>query len=307
MRILILMLSLLVALPAWATPAINPAYKEVELSEFTSLSLDILPDAGTQLIFPFVLDNPELTPPLKVQLTNSDGFAVPTNPKDMKVQLTGQNTLSIVGVPAVNELNPVYIGNLFVSVGGYNLTVALRTTYDPSKHVTNIIFKIADNKRDHLIEKAAERKIAILQKNYEEKMKRLDVDAASASLAHVAAVALEEPTTTAFKTEENLDINDKRIIVYIDRLMDYNGKYQILLFDLENHNSSDFSVENLTLSTVTDKAGERNITGYFKCDRRLRGDEVNNCSFVTTDRHVLEGDKLKLSVNTDRGTGAVSW
>jgi hypothetical protein len=76
---------------------------------------------------------------------------------------------------------------------------------------------------------------------------------------------------------------------------------------MENHNSSDFAVENLAISTLSDKAGERNINGYFKCDKRLRGDEVNKCSFVTTDQKVLDGDKLKLTVGTDRGNGAITW
>lgn len=305
------LLTLLLTLPlvcqAGLPTQIKPTYKEVDLSEFTSLSLDIMPDAGTQLIFPFTLDSPDLIPPLKYQLTNQDGFYFVKDSKDLQVQVNGQNTLSIIGVPADPDEKPVHIGNLFLSVGGYNLTVSLRTTYDPAKHVTNVVFKIPDDRRNHLIEKAAERKIAQLQKNYDEKMKRLDIEAASSSLAHVAAMALEDPTTTSFKTEQDLDISDKRIIVYIDRILDYNGKYQVLLFDMENHNSSDFAVENLTISTLSDKAGERNISGYFKCDKRLRGDEINKCSFVTTDRKVLDGEKLKLTVGTDRGNGAITW
>ena len=292
---------------AQAAPAINPTYKEVNLSEFTSLSLDILPDAGTQLIFPFILDSPDLSPPLKYKLTNSSGFALAKDPSDLMKEVAGQNTLSIIGLAAPGQLNPVYIGNLFLSVNGYNITIALRTTYDPSQHVTNVVFKIPDDKREFLVDKAAERKIAVMQRNYDEKMKRLDIEAATNSLEHVATLALEEPSSTSFKTEEDLEIGDKRIIVYLNHLLDYNGKYQILLFDLENHNTNDFTVDHLALTSLTDKAGERNISGYFKCDKRLRGDEINHCSFVTTDGNVLDGDRLKLSVSNGRGQGAVTW
>src|SRR5690606_37676766 len=148
---------------------LTPTFKEVELKEFTSLQLQILPDAGTQLIFPFLLDNPDLLPSLKVQLTNANGFLVPTEQKDIEVLLKGQNTLSIMGKANPEAPGAIYLGNLFISIGGYNLSIGLRTTFDITEHVSNIIFRVDEQAREHMVESAVKRKTKTLDEEYKEK------------------------------------------------------------------------------------------------------------------------------------------
>ncbi|MCP3671500.1 MAG: hypothetical protein GY814_13935 [Gammaproteobacteria bacterium] len=156
MRNGLLLLMLLLSVHVWASGELKPQFERVELKENTVLQLAILPDAGTQLIFPFELNNPDLVPPLKIRLTNTDGFEVPTAPKDIEIYFQGQNTISILGKPSKDKDagKQMHRGFLFINVGGYNLSIALHTTYNMKEHVSNIVFDITDAERVHMVEAA---------------------------------------------------------------------------------------------------------------------------------------------------------
>ena len=97
----------------------QPKDARVTLTEFTRLSLDVVPDLGTQLVFPFVLDG-TLEPALEINNTNQVGFEAAHTP--------GQNTILVtVKTPQGGGPVPDYRGLLFVTVGGYHLTLELRT------------------------------------------------------------------------------------------------------------------------------------------------------------------------------------
>ena len=77
--------------------SIKPRFVNVDLEEFTTLELKVLPHAGTQLVFPFLLDNPELKPALKMSLSSDNGFDVPTDPEQIESLVYGQN-LSLIHI-----------------------------------------------------------------------------------------------------------------------------------------------------------------------------------------------------------------
>src|SRR5690606_3901227 len=93
---------------------LRPEFRGVDLKENTMLNLEVMPDAGTQLVFPFELDNPDLLPTLKIRLTNPNGFSVPTEPSQVEALLKGQNTITIEGKANPNDPGAVYLGNLFI-------------------------------------------------------------------------------------------------------------------------------------------------------------------------------------------------
>jgi hypothetical protein len=305
MKKLTLMMLCLMINSAWALTPLKSQFKKETLQEFTSLSLQIMPDAGTQLIFPFLLDNPELNPPLKVKLTNSNGFEVPVEKSEFDDLIVGQNTITILGKGIANE-KPVYLGNLFISVGGYNVSISLQTTYKAKNNISNIVFNISNQDRNHLVEQSVKRRTKQLEDNYKEKVKALDQRASDKSLKHVSVMALEDIDETSFKMEEDLDIGDKRLVVYIDKLFSYGDKYQVLLFELENHSSSDFNISSISLSSVDEDIKET-ISGFIKCPELIKSDTTHRCSFATTDKLIKTSDELKISINTDRGEGVFQW
>lgn len=291
----------------FASSSLQPRYQEVELQPFTSLELAILPDVGTQLIFPFLLDNPELQPGLKIRLTNSDDFEVPHDAQAIKTLLAGQNTLTIMANADPDHEGAIYRGTLFISLGGYHITMALKTTFDITEHTSNIIFTLTDEDRDYLVEQQAKHQTTLLEQQQHEAKQQMEALATQKSLAYIATMALHKPKKTYYREEQTIDMDGHRVVVYIDRLEDYGGKYAILVFDLENKSAVDFSALSIDVMSINDRT-ERAVMGAYDCSApTLRADKTLHCGFATTDRTIDKATRLKLIVNTDRGQGSMVW
>ena len=305
MRIFITSIMLIIS--SWAHSAtLTPQFKRVELKENTILSLSILPDAGTQLIFPFELDNPDLRPNLKIRLTNGNGFTVPSSTEEIKVLLKGQNTITIEGKANQNAPDSIYLGNLFITIGGYNLSIGLKTTFLTTEHVSNIIFDVDGSTREHMIESAVRRKTETLDKLYREKMAKLDSTAKEMSLSHVSIMAKKTPTKDNYKDEGRIKIDNKSITIFADKLVQYGNEYFILIFDIENKTSSDFTINSLNIFSK-DGGNEAIIKGAFACNPRLNANTTLNCSFSSLSSRLRDAKRLKLQVSTDRGSGEFIW
>lgn len=285
---------------------LRPEFRSVDLKENTMLNLEVMPDAGTQLVFPFELDNPDLLPTLKIRLTNPNGFSVPTEPSQVEALLKGQNTITIEGKANPNDPGAVYLGNLFITIGGYNISIALKTTYDTTRHVSNIIFNIDDETREHMIEAAVKRKTERLDKEYKEKMAAVDERAKEMSLTHVAIMAKRTPEATNYKADGRINFDDYSVTVFANKLMKWDEKYYVLLFDLENRSSVDFTVQQLELIAVNGQS-ERTVQGAFDCDSRVNADATVQCSFATLSEGMKNAKRLKLRMVTDRGQGEFQW
>jgi len=299
-------LGLIVSFAATAAPSLKPTFKHVKLKEFTELQLEILPDAGTQLIFPFVLDNPDLTPELKVRLTNSDGFQIEDEGNDMLSLVKGQNTLSIIGKYS-EDPGAIHLGNLFITIGGYNLSIALKTTYDTTHAISNVIFDIDDSTRTHLIDAAIKRRTDELDKSYKERMAALDQQAQADALSHVAIMATAHPDTTNYKEEGNIELDKERVVVYADKLVNYENKYFVLLFELDNKSRGDIALDTVDLYALDGEDKEQHIAGSFNCEKRLNADTSSKCSFATQAKEIGDAPKLRLDLKTSRGQGSFVW
>lgn len=305
-QIIYVALCALLSFNLMAAPTLKPTFKKVKLTEFTELQLEILPDAGTQLIFPFVLDNPDLTPELKVRLTNSDGFQVEDEGSEMLELLKGQNTISIIGKFS-DDPGAIHLGNLFITIGGYNLSIALKTTYDTTRHVSNVIFDIDDSTRTHLIDAAIKRRTDELEKVYKERMAALDQQAQADALSHVAIMATAHPDTTNYKEDGDIELDKERVVVYADKLVNYDNKYFVLLFELDNKSRGDITLDAVDLYSLGSDGKDQHIAGSFNCQKRLNADSNSKCSFATQSKEVGSAPKLRLDLKTSRGQGSFVW
>jgi len=159
------------AAPAGAEPRV----KHVPLKEFTRLTLDIVPDYGTALVFPFILDD-NMEPPLQIHNTNKTAFSA-------RYQ-QGQYTIFVgANPPAQGGPVPNYRGLLYVTVGGYNVTIELRTTTKVARNYSNIVFTLSKEKREYLIRQAVQRRAKALEAKYQKKLAALDRRAEEKALA----------------------------------------------------------------------------------------------------------------------------
>ena len=305
--IAVIYLCVAVAAPAWCgVPQVTPRFKHVELKEFTSLELNIVPQLGTQLIFPFKLDNPDLDPTLKIELTNGDGFDVPTSEEKIKMLLAGQNTITIIGKYSNQGEQPSYLGTLFISVGGYNLSIALRTTYNVDQLVTNVVFDVSDEKREQMIELAVKRRTEQLEASYKKKEDSLEQQAREDALKHIAIVAQTSPDSTSYKESETVDIGGSRLGLYVDETLSYDDKYLLLKFQVDNRSATDIAVKDIKVYSESG-GNESYISGKANCPDRINSNDEAKCIYVSTSKLLRTAKKLKLEIFTDKGTGSMTW
>lgn len=284
---------------------INPTFKRVTLKEFTSLELNIMPDSGTQLIFPFTLDNAELTPTLKIRLSNSHGFWLPVKEEDLLL-LRGQNTITIMGKPAFdNQGNPAaYLANAFITIAGYNISISLKTTFDPSEVTTNIIFDIDNKERNHMIESSVKRRIEALESDYKKKQNELEELAIAKSLKYVGAIAHADRDKESFNFES--EIKNINLLAFVDKALAFNDQFYVVNFEFENTDSKRLFFESLSLSVNNDGVNIP-LQGEWDCPSDISKYKIVKCSFSSLDKRLLKSDHYEVKILTNKGEGIFKW
>jgi len=268
------------------------------LEAFTRLTLDIVPDYGTQLVFPFVLDGME--PVLEINNTNKTGFTAEHK--------EGQNTILVTAKsPKAGGQAPDYRGLLFVTVGGYRVAIELRTTSRVSKNLAEVIFDLSPEKRDYLITEAVKRRTAQLDQDYQARAASLDDRVEAKALNLVADLAFSRPSTVRVKTAADVTLQDNiSVEVYADEWKIY-GSFAILVFELKNRSAHQIAINMASVTSIAEGGESRVTNGALKCNKTLKADSKIRCSLTTRNRSIVDADRLTLGVNTDRGAIHLAW
>lgn len=305
MKILISWALLFSCVMASASPSIVPKFQDVELKEFTALQIEITPDAGTQLVFPFKLDNPDMQPPLKIQLTNKDGFSVPSQGSEFKELLVGQNTITIMG--NVSEENSIYMGNLFITIGGYHITISLRTDYDVRHHVTNYVFKESAAERNYILENAVKNRVKDIEEAYRKKSEELLSDGGENMLSALNRLATLDMNKDRISERLKLNINGLILIADIAHFIKMGDQYGTLVFYLNNQTPKSFDVTGLAFYATDSDSTEMLIDGEYACESRLEAKTKIQCSFSSRDVQFITRDIIKFVLTTEQGAGEATW
>ena len=299
-------MAVLFSLVGHSAPTLKPEFKTIELQEFTTMNISVMPDAGTQLIFPFMLDNPDLIPEIKISLTTG-AFSIDALGKQGEKNINGQNTMTITANLCEDcSAEAIFFGNLFITIGGYNLSIALKTETDTRKVVSNYVFKIPNEERTHLIENTIEKYKKKLDEEFSNKLKDIDRLARKKSLVKLATIVLVEPEYTPYNYDADILINGDRWVVGVDEFVSYGNDFHSLTFDINNFSNNDFKVSSYSLSGRFGDL-ERVVSGDFECSDAVRSDGEYKCAFVTLDGSVINASELTLSISTDRGLGTFKW
>ncbi|MDH5647370.1 MAG: hypothetical protein OEZ01_15275, partial [Candidatus Heimdallarchaeota archaeon] len=231
------LLCVLLLLPAVASAvSLAPKSRKVDLNEFTKLVVELVPDLGVNIVFPFTLDSSKHKPPFIQRVTNKNIFNVSENK-----EIAGQNYITItVNKPADGGFvfdKHTYVGNLFLSVDGYHVSIVLKTTTNIKKHYTDIILMPSDKDRHYLIEKEVEHVRKAQIEEYKKKIEKLDERAVSMALAQVGSILLEKPQKKNIKEELRGKIsNGETVTLFVDKLLIYQD-YVMMLYEVYNNTS----------------------------------------------------------------------
>lgn len=295
MRVLLLML-LMFATMANAAPRVKP----VTLERHTALVVYIPPGSlGARFLFPFVLDEQDDYVPFTLQITNKV-FSSKREP--------GRNSF-VVTVPDVLPTDRTqHVGNLFVTVAGYEITVELRTSSDLSQHYSDIDFQLGTAERENLIQKGIAQRTSALEADHKKKLADLDKQADLKSIARVGVLALKKPSTTRIKEETKLTLtNGDEITLYVDESINYEP-YTIFVFEVDADGKSGLSLLDAKLFALNPETKTaRPIESARDMPARLIPGEVARGVLTTLDQSFNPKEMLKLQVLTDKGMLEASW
>ena len=278
-----------------------PKKRNVNLTEFTRITVDILPDLGVRLIFPFILDSSKLQPQFKKELTNENIFDVAVDGDSIK----GQNTISItVKKPdsgGATFQNNTYLGNLFLSVDGYNITILLRTTVNMNDHFSDVVFKPDEKARDFLVEKEVQHIRKVQNEEYQKRLQELDKQALKKSISRLGEVILQNPDIKRIKEDKIASSPSGEVLnVYLDQFVDYDS-YSTLILAYDHPGNDPFVIKDITVSSGDMDTGIVTIDSSYYCNTDSK------CAIATMDQSLAERDVLTLIFSTSKGTFELSW
>lgn len=304
----IVILITLILVP-FKTFSFEPRYHNAVLKERTKLALDISPGLSTRLVFPFLIDKDENEPTFKVSVPNGTVFSVEEAEGSNDDALQGQNTLVIkASIPDNLTKDTVHYSNIFLSVNGYHLTIALSLApLGTKKYYTDVYFSLTEEDQTYLINKIIDKKVDALERVYQEKVKDLKVMAKQEAIKNISHIALAEPEDYGIKEEYDLEFgNGQRAELYVDKAISFDGHYFVLAFELENKSNSDLEIQNVALETMSNKAfGE--ITTALNCPEVLRARELVKCGLVSENPSLFESKETRIKITTDAGGGIAEW
>ena len=282
--------------------AINTAYaepraKSVELHKRTTLTVYVVPDLGTRFSFPFILDEQDSYVPFTLNITN---------PAFVNGREKGRNYF-VITAPVKSEGS--MLGNVFVSVAGYEISVELRTTNDLSKHYSDIVFTLTNEAREELIQQSIAQRTAALEQEYKKKIEELDAAAEQKAIARVGRLAIKKPDTKRIKEESRLKLpNGDSIVLYVDQVVNYDP-YSIYLFNVEaDSGSKGLTILDAKLFSVdADTKQVRPIESAKDVPTRVQPNQEVQGAITVLGSALNPNNLLRLQVVTDKGMVEAQW
>jgi hypothetical protein len=275
----------------------EPRSREVTLKKRTELTAYIVPDLGTRFTFPFILDEQDAYVPFTLDITNK-AFVSKREP--------GRNYFVVT---APTRADGMMLGNVFITIAGYEISVELRTTTELSKHYSDVVFKLSNEDREELIQQGVRQRTAALTAEYKKKFEDLDKAAEYKAIAHVARMSMKKPSNSRIKEDGKLKLpNGDSIKLYVDQAV-YYDQYTVILFSIQaDSDMKGVGILDVRLFEVdVDGKQVRPLETYKEVPARLQArDEANGAvSMITTKFNPK--NRLRLQLVTDKGNVEAEW
>lgn len=294
----------------------KPTAVNWKLGQDTREVLYVVPDLGVRLIFPFDLG--DMDPVLSTTLTNPAYFTVP--------DLTGQsgaisadllqNHLTLMVDKAAIEpvidrmngslVNPM-IGYLYLSAGGFNLTIELRATLDRRQSPSNVFFDITQAERDYLITESVQRRTAAIEREYQKKVAELDLRAREQALALVGELSMVAPAVTRIRESGVVRTPQGHVIELRIKALHEFDSFSTLQLTIINNNSSALGINDLTLYQLGRDDSRVEIPVAHRCDGMMERFGERECVLSSQDTTIDDAAELLLEIDTNVGSGGIKW
>lgn len=266
--------------------AFDGRVEEIELREHTQFTLMLVPRLGTRLVFPFLLDDANLKPPLNYKLTNAADFSV-TRSLEL---LAGQNVFLITCADKEKG-----IGKLYMSIGGYNLAINLVISNQVKDHISDIFLVLGEDDRSFLINHEIEKTKQQLQNLYETKYENNQ----GADYEQLAVLLLKRSKR---KNIKQLYYGGKGGFQTADIFLDKFIYQPPLLYGLHfwlEHYQAKFNLASMVVRFQQPKGIDALIEGHFFCFSG--GKRLDQCIFISEDEFLIANQgKLLITLVNDK-------
>ena len=260
--------------------------RDVEMKEHTQFSLNLVPHLGTRLIFPFLLDDFNLKPPLNYKLTNAGDFTVTRNLD----ALAGQNVFLITCSERKGR-----IGKLYMSIAGYNLAINLIISDRVEDHVSDIFFVLSEDDRSFLISQETERIKKQLQDFYKRRYDR-EQDITYQDVASLMMKRIRK------KNIKRLYRGDESGFATADIFLDRFVYQTSLMYGLDfwiEHYGDKFSLNSIILRSHKTSGAEVILNGDFFCF--AKSDRLDRCLYMTRNELLIsDSGRLFITLTNDK-------
>lgn len=292
---LLALLSLLLA----ATPAAaDPKSKHVELHKRTTVVAYCPPDLGVRFTFPFILDEQDSYVPFTLNGTNPLLVVAKREP--------GRNYFVVIP----DGKSPVgMLGNFFITVAGYEITIEMHITNDLTKHSSDVVFDMTADAREELIQQSIRQRTAALEAEYKQKFEALDATAEQKAIAHVGRMATRKPGTRSIKEESRLKLpSGDSVILYVESVVDYDP-YSIYLFTIEaDSGSKGLNIIDAKLFSVDAETKQsRPVDSFKEVPQRVQPNQEVQGSVTVLGSALNPKNLLRLQIVTDKGIVEAQW
>ncbi len=297
-------ISLFIYFASLVDASAKPQTKTVTLKRVTHLTVEILPDMGSHFIFPFILDENDSEIPFTNVSTNKI-FKVDRKPKrNSFVVLIDQNRVPEAYRGGM-EL-PEYRGNLFLVAGDYNITIEMKITNQINKHYTEYIFEMDQIEEELLIQKMVENRVALLEKDYQERLKKIDELAEDKVITKLGELAATKPIIKNIKEIQTLSTNDGPIVLKVDRALKY-GRFVSFVYQIENQTNKALSVVGVEIFQHEQSEQETTIYSVKDLPPRVMADQIFDGVVSINGTNLNPEAYITLRLTTNKGEIKATW
>ena len=292
----LLMMLLAIKATAIAQPTSNTALKtlqadpEFELQEVNHLQLKIAPSLGTQLYFPFVLDQMKSIVPFTINVTNSKVFLIKVDPK---------RNFILISVPPQVQADEV--GSLFIVVADRHLNIRLGIGRH-QEHIEAVYFKFNNEVRQQLIDTAVTRVRQELEQEMHSRIAQVRQTSRSAAIAYLAELAQVDPKT--YRPRQI--ITSDQIEFYLDRIAEYDN-FTIFYFELtaqENHELGEIEAVKLK---VREQGSLKIYNGHLRCEASAPNEREKCATVIDGMKKWQTYDEVSFEISSAMGLASFQY
>lgn len=292
-----------------AAAAPGPRVVEIPLEPHTRLTIDIVPDLGTRLIFPFSLDAGDSAAPFHMESTNrAFASSQPEGHRNTLVVMLGSEVLDPAALQAAEGqlVSPQMYGYLFITVGGYQITVLLRGTFDTRNAVSDVVFTLTGEQKRDWLQQAVASETDALRRQFAEQRRELELQGRQQVLAGIARLISSAPSASGLYEEESFALTSGRLRAEVIERLEWTDT-AAFRFELAYGGREPLAVHRVGLQV---RRGERwqEVASGGHWPAQLTDDQRVPAALLIPQRDLVAGAQgYALVITTDQGEARLEW